>query len=205
MLHFINFDPARFIVDKIINGLTGRFHYHFKLGNLIDSQSQPWQRNKQIACPALEPRITGQNIRFVFLFIQKLVCSVDQTMLKSIARRTFFNLVFECFFQCTSSDFRNPTGKDDTFTFLYLDFKISGNIQILVKIIASLLLFRIFDTPIPVRLVMKLILFVQLHIQFGIARIHACFDTIRHNLIFATGLSILVCIFADTAKRQERT
>lgn len=98
MLHFINFDPARFIVDKIINGLTGRFHYHFKLGNLIDSQSQPGQRNKQIACPALEPRITGQNIRFVFLFIQKLVCSVDQTMLKSIARRTFFNLVFECFF-----------------------------------------------------------------------------------------------------------
>ena len=205
MLHFINFDPARFISDKIINRLTGRFHYHFKLGDLIDSQSQPWQRNKQIACPTFEPRITGQNIKFVFLLIQELMCGIDQTMLESIARCTFFNLVLKCLFQRTSSYFRNPTGKDDAFTFFYLDFKISGNIQILVKIIAPLLLFRIFDTPIPIRLVMKFILFVQLHIQFGIARIHASFDTIRHNLIFAIGLSILVCIFAYTAKRQKRT
>ena len=129
------------------------------------------------------------------------MCCIDQAMSESIARCTFFNLVFKSLFQRTGSYFRNPTGKDDAFPFLYLNFKISGNIQIFVKVIASLLLFRIFDTPIPIRQIMKLILFVQLHIQFRIARIHTGFDTIRHNLIFATGLGILVCIFTDTAKR----
>ena len=69
--------------------------------------------------------------------------------------------------------------------------------------IATLLLLRILHATIPVGVVYKLALLVGLHIEFGIARIHACLDTVVHYLILLVHLPVLMSKLTHAAEGQE--
>ena len=62
VFHFINLQVVRLIIDKAHHGLTGCFHHGFKLFHFVNGQCQARKRNEQVACTALEPRITCQDV-----------------------------------------------------------------------------------------------------------------------------------------------
>ena len=164
MLHFINFIPYRLFIYKITNRLFRRFHHILKLIDLIKRKRQSWQGNEHITCSTFKPRITGKNIMFVFLLVMKLVSGILQTVVKAITRGTISYFSLKCLFQSTGSHFRSSGREYDALPFLYIHLKITGNIKIFIEVIPTLLFFRVFNTPIPIRHEMKLTLFIQLHI-----------------------------------------
>ena len=140
------------------------------------------------------------------MHIVELVGSILQTVIISVTRSTVIHLCLEYPLQRTGIFKSRCTCREHyTFTFLDIHLKIAGNIEILIEVISTFLLLRILNASIPVRLEVKLILLVKLHVQFGIARIHARLDTVLNLLIVTIRLIILMRIFTHAAKRQERT
>ena len=188
-----------------MNRFAGSFHHTLKLSHFINSQCQPRKSNKHITGTAFKPGIAGKNIRLLVLFVEELMSCIYQAMLKIITRGAFFHFLFKGLLQRSCTCFRNTSRKYNAFTLLDIYFKIPRNIEILIKVVTSFLFFRILYTTIPVRLEMKLILFIKLHKEFGISRIHTCLYTIIHFLIITTCLRIFMCILADTTESQKRT
>ena len=69
--------------------------------------------------------------------------------------------------------------------------------------VATLLLLGVLHTTVPVGAINELALLVGLHIEFGIARIHACLDTVVHHLILLVHLPVFMCKLTYAAEGQE--
>ena len=141
----------------------------------------------------------------IALFVMKLMSRVFQTMIKAIARRTVIHFMLKYLFQLISRHIGYSGGKDHAFTFLNIYLKKAGYIEVLVKVVPPLLLFGIFNTPIPIGFKMKFILLVHLHKKFRITGIHARFNSIFNYLILLVHLIVFVRILPHTSKGQERS
>ena len=142
---------------------------------------------------------------FISLLIMELVSRILQAMIETITRSTVGNLRIKYLFQLTGSDLGCSGRKDNTFTFLDIYLKIPRHVEIFIKIVSTFLLFRILDSPIPVRLKNKFTFLIQLHKQLRITGIHTSLDTILYNLIIAARLRVLMRIFTHTAESQKRS
>ena len=130
---------------------------------------------------------------------------IHQTVEEVVARRTIAHLLVEEFLQARSLDLTRRCCKHDALTFLNWHLEIAGHVEVLVRGIAALLFLRILHTAIPVGLEVELVLLRELHVEVGIAGIHAGLDTIVHQMILARGHGVLVRELAHRAEGQERT
>ena len=114
---------------------------------------------------------------------EELMGTVHQVVVEIVARSTHVYLKLCQLCQRLRIYLRKACAEYHTLSFLDVELEIAWNEQILVTGIATLLLLRIFQTTIPVWLINETILFINLHEQLGITRIHASFYAVLHLLI----------------------
>ena len=185
MFHFVHYQRSILSFHESIASFSRSIHYHIELIKFINGKSQSRQRDKHITCTTFKPWVTCQNIIFITLLVQELMSSVYQTVFKAITRSTSVCFLCKQFVQSFRFNFRDTTREHNRLILGDFHFKISRNIQVFVKIIPAFLLFCIFYTSVPVGLEMKIIIFTHLHVQIGISRIHASFQTIFNFIVMA--------------------
>ncbi|KXB43264.1 hypothetical protein HMPREF1870_01297 [Bacteroidales bacterium KA00344] len=134
----------------------------------------------------------------------KLVCGVDQTVEKVVARSTVVYFLGEQRPQSPCVAFARGSGENHTVAFPDVQFEIARHIEIFIRGIAALLLFGIFDATIPVWLKYKIALARELHIKFRIAGIQAGLDAVVHFLIISVDDGVLVRKLSHAPKGQKR-
>ena len=128
---------------------------------------------------------------------------VDQTGLEVSARHVNFILVVENLFQLAGLQFAQTCCKDDAFALLDVELEIAWHIQVFPILVAHLLLLWVFDATIPVGVKHELVLLVELHHEFGIARIHGGLDAIVDGIVVPAGTSVFVCALPYTTEGKE--
>ena len=133
----------------------------------------------------------------------ELVRSINQTMIKTVTRVQMF------YFFCNNRiiQFRRllpqRCRKYHTLSFLDWHFEVTGHQQVFCCTIPSLSFFRVVESSIPVRMVMKFILHICLHIQIRIAIIQAHLDSILYGRISRIRHTVFLRPLAYAAEGQE--
>ena len=205
MLHFVYFKVVWLAVYEVAYSFAGGGHHLFEFCSFVYGERETGQRNEHIACTALEPWIACEHICFAILTVGELVGCVYQTVLEVIAGSTLIHLLFEEFFQSACLYLFCACCEDNALSLLYLHFEVSGNVEVLVEVVSSLLFFGVFQSTIPIGLEFKLVLLVELHIEVGVTGVHTGLDTVVHLLVIAVYVQILVCVLAYAAECEERT
>jgi len=204
LVELIEFDGERLFLHEFSQSFLSCFHGGFEELCLLDTQRQSGQGNEGVACAGLEPRVSGNDIFLaVFVLDMELVCGVDQTVEEIIAWRALVGLFLEERSECAHFVFRGRGGKDDAFSFADGHFEVSGNVEVLIAGISSLLLFGIFDAAVPVGLEDELHFTGELHVEIGIARIHAGLYAVFDLGIVSAGHTVLVCELSDASEGEE--
>ena len=101
--------------------------------------------------------------------------------------------------------FRRRSGKDYTLSLSDIHFKVTRHIEIFIGRITTFLLFRIFQSTVPIRLEVEYIALRELHEERRIAGIHAGADAVVHLLVRPVRNGVLVCELPYAAESKERT
>lgn len=100
---------------------------------------------------------------------------------------------------------RGRGGKDDALALADGHLEIAGHIEILVAGVSTLLLFGILDAAVPVGLEDEFHLSRELHVEVGIAWVHAGSDAVFHFCIVSAGHTVLMCELSDASEGEEGT
>ena len=133
----------------------------------------------------------------------ELVCGIDEAVEEVVARVALFHLRLEQFLQRVATDFGGRGREDDALALLDLHFEVAGHVEVLVGSIATLLLLGIFDAPVPIGTEDELVLLAELHVEVGIAGVHARLDAIVDGRVVAAGRVVLVCERPHASESQE--
>ena len=88
----------------------------------------------------------------------ELVGGCYQTVIEVVTRNTKTDFILKQFLQGRRLNLRCRTGEDDALALLDRHLEIARYIEVLIRGIATLLLLRVLDTTIPVRLEYELVL-----------------------------------------------
>ena len=172
---------------------------------LVDGEGETRQGDERVAGAALKPRIAGKEITVVVLLADmELVGGINETMEEIVAWCAALHFLLKQLRQLARLYLTRRSGKDDTLTFLYRHLEISRHVEILVRGVATFLLFRILDATIPVGIEDELVFLAELHVEIRIAGIHACTDTIIHFVVSPAGGGVLVSELTHAAESHER-
>ena len=193
LLHLIDFYAQGLVLHELTQAALGGIHHQLKVVGLVDGQRQAGQGNKGVAGAALEPRIAGQQIaRVVGLAVVELVGGGDQTMVEVVAGHAQVYLLLEKALQRARLDGLRRGGEDDALVLLDGNLEIAWHVEVLVGGVATLLLLRVLDATVPVGLEDELAFLVELHVEVGIAGVHAGLDAVLHLVILTAGHAVLV-------------
>ena len=203
MLHLCNAHLKGFTGHEMTDGLLGCLHHIVVFLQFVVGEGESGKRDEHIACTALEPWVACQNIVLMFTMNEELVCAVDQSVIEVVSGRAHILLIFCQVGQC-GSIYLVQTGRENhALALVQRKDEVAGHVQILVASVSSLLLLGVFQPAVPVWLIHELVLLVELHEQFGIARIHARLDAILHFLEVAAGSAVLIGIFPHASEGEE--
>ena len=123
----------RLSCHKLAVAFLCRVHYFLEILLLVDTQGKSRQCNEGVSCPALEPRITGEQIIFrPILLVVELVCRIHEAVEEVVAWCTVVNFLLEKTCQSVSLYFRSGSGEHDAFAFLDVHLEISGHVEVLM-------------------------------------------------------------------------
>ena len=206
LIELIEFDGEWFLLHEFAETFLSCFHHGFEKLCLLDAQRQTRQSDERVARACFEPWVSGQDIFLaVFVFDVELVRGVDQAVEEIVAWSSLVELLLEERFQCAHFVFRGGGGKDDAFALADRHLEIAGHIEILVAGVSALLLLGVLDAAVPVGLEDEFHLTRELHVEVGIARIHAGSDAVFHLCIVFVGHTVLMCELSDAAEGEEGT
>ena len=203
MLHLVNLVGDGLACHELAEGFLGGLHHVFKLVLLAEGEGKAGKRDEQVACTALEPGIPGQYVVLVALPVVELVGGVLQAVVEAVARGAVFGFRLEDLLQAARCYLGDAGREHDAFALLDVHLEVAGHVEVFVEVVAALLLLGVLDAAIPVGHEVEFVFLVELHVQFGIAGIHARLDAVLHLLVVAAGLRVLVGVLADAAEGQE--
>ena len=128
--------------------------------------------------------------------------AVDEAMVEIVTWSADVYLVVGQVLQLGGVAFLDASGKDDAFAFSDVELKVTRNVEVLVGSVTAFSFFGIVNASVPVGSEHPFGLFVHLHEQLWIARVHAGLDTILDFLIIAAGARILVSELPNTAESE---
>ena len=205
LLHLVDLHRQRLPGHELAQTLLRRLHHQLEVVLLVDGQRQARQGDERVPRAALEPRVAGQQVACVVgLAVVELVGSGHQTVVEVVARHAKADLLVEQLLQLTRLRLARRGGEHDALALLDAHLEVAGNIQVLVRGVAALLLLRIFYATVPVGLEHKRVLLRELHVQVGIALVHARLDAAVNLLVLTARHHVLVRELAHRAEGQER-
>ena len=135
---------------EVPDALCCRIHHEFEVVVLLNGKREAGECDERIACTNLEPRIAGKQITLCVAYTNmELVGSINESVVEAVDRQAKSYFLIEEFLQRFRLNLLD-TGRDYNFiAFLCLNLEISRNIEVFHSVIASFLLFLIYETLVP--------------------------------------------------------
>ena len=109
------------------------------------------------------PRIAAQQVALVALAFVELTCRVLQAGEHVLAGNTARHLFLPSGFQRAGLHFRDACGENHALAFLHRQLEVAGHQQVFLELEAALLLLRVLNALVPLRVVLVLHRLRELH------------------------------------------
>ena len=203
LIHLVDAHTGRLFVHEVVERFGSGLHVFLKLRRLADGQCQAGHGDESVACPRLEPRISGHDVFLAFELLAELVGSVDQAVIERVARVVFFDFLVQDGLEGVASARPCGGGEDNAFARTDGHLKVAWHEEVFRLSIAAFALFGIVQTTIPVGLVViGAFGRVELHEKVGVAFIEAHADAVFDGVVAGVGQSVFVRPLPHTAERQ---
>ena len=193
----------RAVAHPVVEGALCGIHDELEVLAVVYRQGAARQSDELVTGADLEPGIAGQQVVTLLVGDVELLGAVLHAVIEARARCARLDLVFIHLGERAGVHLLDTCREDEGLALLDLDLEVAGHVQVLAVGDAALLVLGVLDVLVPVRVKHEAGLVVHLHVQGGIAVVHAGGDTVGHLLVVAAGDCIFHAQVIGVAEGQE--
>ncbi len=173
LLHLVYVHGEGAAAHEVAYAFRKGLHVGFKELCLANVQCKPRHCYEHIPCAAFEPRPSCDYVVFAVFLDLELVGGVYEALVEVANSFVLVNLLVHLLFHLGGAHLAQPGAEHNLFALAYVNLEIARDHKVFVCLVAAFAFARIVKAEIPLRVVNKLALFVELHIQVGVAVVKA--------------------------------